>query len=105
MSEVIGYDWNLFLSDLGGSLGFLLGISVLGLVNMLEEVVNILLCKQKDNGDMAEKVENVDKAKDEIYLTQKKLLEEVVAKNNTGVEYFDNSKPNNNHTKYIQNKY
>lgn len=25
LSEVVGYDWNQFLSDIGGSLGFLLG--------------------------------------------------------------------------------
>lgn len=43
MEEVIGYDWNSFLSDLGGSLGFLLGLSVLGMITMAEQVVNTII--------------------------------------------------------------
>lgn len=42
MSESYAYDWNLFLADLGGSLGFLLGLSVLGVVSFLEQIVKIL---------------------------------------------------------------
>lgn len=120
MKEVLGYDWNLFLSDLGGSLGFLLGISVLGLVNMFEETVNILLCKRNDrkggNGSIPEKIENVGKGDENssqnehedgmrIYFKQKKMFEDDVSKNNTSFDYLDNSKPNNNHAKYILNKY
>ncbi|KAL0883457.1 hypothetical protein ABMA27_016836 [Loxostege sticticalis] len=32
--ERYNYDWNLFLSDLGGSIGFLLGLSVIGLMSI-----------------------------------------------------------------------
>lgn len=42
MEESYAYDWNLFVADLGGSLGFLLGLSVLGLVSMLEEIVKLV---------------------------------------------------------------
>ncbi|KAJ8923288.1 hypothetical protein NQ315_001845 [Exocentrus adspersus] len=42
LSEVVGYDWNQFLSDIGGSLGFLLGLSVIGLISMIEEICQIL---------------------------------------------------------------
>ncbi|XP_028032733.1 degenerin-like protein asic-1 [Bombyx mandarina] len=33
--ERYNYDWNLFLSDLGGSIGFLLGLSVIGIMDVL----------------------------------------------------------------------
>ncbi|XP_023954038.1 degenerin-like protein asic-1 [Bicyclus anynana] len=33
--EKYNYDWNLFVSDLGGSVGFLLGLSVVGLFNII----------------------------------------------------------------------
>ncbi|KAJ8980978.1 hypothetical protein NQ317_013432 [Molorchus minor] len=42
VNEVIGYDWNQFLSDIGGSLGFLLGLSVIGLITMVEEICHII---------------------------------------------------------------
>ncbi|KAK9752695.1 Amiloride-sensitive sodium channel [Popillia japonica] len=99
MKEVLGYDWNLFLSDLGGSLGFLLGISVLGLVNMFEETVNILLCKRNDrkggNGSIPEKIENVGKGDENssqnehedgmrIYFKQKKMFEDDVSSTKMG---------------------
>ncbi|KAI4456294.1 amiloride-sensitive sodium channel-related [Holotrichia oblita] len=118
MKEVLGYDWNLFLSDLGGSLGFLLGISVLGLVNMFEETVNILLCKRKETKEEnTPKSENVGKSDENsnkngheqgmrIYFKEKKMFEDDVSKNNTSFDYLDKSKPNNNnHAKYILNKY
>lgn len=38
--EKPGYDLNQFVADIGGSLGFLLGLSVLGLILMLEKVDN-----------------------------------------------------------------
>lgn len=47
MVESYAYDWNLFLADLGGSLGFLLGLSVLGVVSFLEQIVKILFWGRK----------------------------------------------------------
>lgn len=34
-----GYDLTQFVADMGGSLGFLLGLSVLGLIGVLEKVI------------------------------------------------------------------
>ncbi|XP_063624613.1 degenerin-like protein asic-1 [Cydia splendana] len=39
--ERYNYDWNLFLSDLGGSIGFLLGLSVVGLMSMFGKLWGI----------------------------------------------------------------
>lgn len=43
MEEVVGYDWNNFLADLGGSLGFLLGLSVLGIIALAEDLFSCFL--------------------------------------------------------------
>ncbi|XP_069688205.1 acid-sensing ion channel 1B [Periplaneta americana] len=40
--EKLAYDWSLFLSDLGGSLGFLLGLSVLGIIGIMERLIDLL---------------------------------------------------------------
>ncbi|KAF5308059.1 hypothetical protein FQR65_LT06434 [Abscondita terminalis] len=45
MEEVVGYDFNNFVSDLGGSLGFLLGLSVLGAVGLIENVISSTMKK------------------------------------------------------------
>ncbi|XP_041979305.1 uncharacterized protein LOC121733199 [Aricia agestis] len=37
------YDWNLFLADLGGSVGFLLGLSVIGLVAILSNFCAVVV--------------------------------------------------------------
>ncbi|XP_017778823.1 PREDICTED: uncharacterized protein LOC108564330, partial [Nicrophorus vespilloides] len=67
MDEVIGYDWNLFLADLGGSLGFLLGLSVLGIIGVFEQVFKIIvLRKPKD-----EVLNNVEKGQEQT--PQKKI--------------------------------
>lgn len=42
-----GYDFSQFVADMGGSLGFLLGLSVLGLIGILEKVSEITFsCKR-----------------------------------------------------------
>lgn len=44
MQERPSYDSTQFIADVGGSLGFLLGLSVLGLIGILEHVrTNIIL--------------------------------------------------------------
>lgn len=49
MNEVISYDWNVFLSDIGGSLGFLLGLSVIGVITVFEELIQMIYkyCNKK----------------------------------------------------------
>lgn len=46
MEEFHGYDFNQFVSDLGGSLGFLLGLSVLGLIGLLEKIVELVFIRR-----------------------------------------------------------
>ncbi|CAG9865466.1 unnamed protein product [Phyllotreta striolata] len=41
MTEVLGYDLNQLLSDVGGSLGFLLGLSVISLICLCEEIFEL----------------------------------------------------------------
>lgn len=69
MNEVYGYDWNLFIADLGGSLGFLLGLSVLGLVSTLEHIVNLVLKvkKVKDNANIEQGEKNKAVEENEAY--------------------------------------
>ncbi|CAK1554521.1 unnamed protein product [Leptosia nina] len=49
--EKYNYDWNLFLSDLGGSVGFLLGLSVIGLIGILgniwSNILRPLICRNR----------------------------------------------------------
>ncbi|XP_032517495.2 uncharacterized protein LOC116770221 [Danaus plexippus] len=47
--EKYNYDWNVFLADLGGSVGFLLGLSVIGLINIIGRIwitIEPLICKK-----------------------------------------------------------
>ena len=61
MKEVLGYDWNLFLADLGGSLGFLLGVSVLGALGALEKMLKYFLSKKENESENLKAVENNNK--------------------------------------------
>lgn len=49
MDEIIAYDWNLFLADLGGSLGFLLGLSVLSAFGAIEQLFVAIIKKKSAN--------------------------------------------------------
>lgn len=46
VEERPSYDVTQFIADIGGSLGFLLGLSVLGIIRLLEQVImhNIFIC-------------------------------------------------------------
>lgn len=39
IEERAGYDFSQFIADMGGSLGFLLGLSVIGLIVVVEKVL------------------------------------------------------------------
>uniref|UniRef100_A0A182WA48 Uncharacterized protein n=1 Tax=Anopheles minimus TaxID=112268 RepID=A0A182WA48_9DIPT len=64
VEEFHGYDFNQFVSDLGGSLGFLLGLSVLGLIGLLEKIVELVfirrLIAEKRKKQMAKEVVSKD---------------------------------------------
>lgn len=54
IEEMTTYDLNNFLADLGGSLGFLLGLSVLGVIDLMEQgvkYVNINISKDYSPGN------------------------------------------------------
>ncbi|CAH1958787.1 unnamed protein product [Acanthoscelides obtectus] len=46
ISEVAGYDWYQLFSDVCALLGFLLGLSVMSLVSVLEEILRIILKRE-----------------------------------------------------------
>lgn len=90
MQEVLAYDWTLFLADLGGSLGFLLGVSVLSIIAVLEQMFVVLLGnklnrnepnvleireKRADNGTTAEK------SNDDLSTREKNILGAFAAQN------------------------
>ncbi|CAH2048258.1 unnamed protein product, partial [Iphiclides podalirius] len=54
--ERYNYDWNLFVSDLGGSIGFLLGLSVISVMSILGsvwfEIIKPLIVKKKVRKDI-----------------------------------------------------
>lgn len=63
LTEVISYDWNTFLSDVGGSLGFLLGLSVIGFINILEQSIKII-CSRKGKNKDSDSFPKLQQAKD-----------------------------------------
>ncbi|XP_075977967.1 amiloride-sensitive sodium channel pickpocket 17 [Anticarsia gemmatalis] len=63
--ERFNYDWNLFISDLGGSVGFLLGLSVIGLLEIFGKTWRIFikpLIKSKKKGGSTSSVTSTDTA-------------------------------------------
>lgn len=48
IEERIGYDLSQFVADMGGSLGFLLGLSVIGLIKVFEKVIYALITERKN---------------------------------------------------------
>lgn len=48
MEEKLSYDWNDFIADLGGSVGFLLGLSVISIIGALEFIVKLLFDQKEE---------------------------------------------------------
>lgn len=48
IEERVGYDLSQFVADMGGSLGFLLGLSVIGLIKVFEKVMSLLCLQSLD---------------------------------------------------------
>jgi len=55
--EHLAYDWSVFLSDFGSSLGFLLGLSVLGIIGIVERLIDLLY------GSLQSPARNIDQIK------------------------------------------
>ncbi|KAF7280592.1 hypothetical protein GWI33_005719 [Rhynchophorus ferrugineus] len=58
MNEMLGYNVNGFVSDIGGSLGFLLGLSVIGFITVMEKILASLIrsyFKNKTKTDVKER--------------------------------------------------
>lgn len=95
MDEVLGYDWNNFISDMGGSLGFLLGLSVIGALSLVEQIFLLLLCnrwgkkKQREN-----EKSTAPKEIPEITVDDEKAVLKSMEKNNnsSNEEYYNNIK-------------
>lgn len=49
IEERVGYDLSQFVADMGGSLGFLLGLSVIGLIKVFEKVIGWFYFLEKLN--------------------------------------------------------
>lgn len=67
MEEVLGYDWNVFLSDIGGSLGFLLGLSVIGALGLVEQIILVVFRRKitkKDKEDVQNNAEEKNTSND-----------------------------------------
>nr|CAD7598041.1 unnamed protein product [Timema genevievae] len=73
--EHYAYDWSLFIADLGGSLGFLLGLSVIGLINLLERLVETALSFSERRQYLGSRVDDmrvaVISSKSQAHTTQK----------------------------------
>lgn len=95
MDEVLGYDWNNFISDMGGSLGFLLGLSVIGALSLVEQIFLLVfdnnLCKSKkkrdEKEDVAKEIPEI-KVDDEIAV----LKNNMEKNNNNNEDYYNNIK-------------
>lgn len=92
MDEVLGYDWNTFISDMGGSLGFLLGLSVIGALSLVEQIFLLLfdnkLCgKNKEENKQGTISEEIPEIKTD---DEKSVLNNMEKSNNE--EYYNNIK-------------
>lgn len=60
IEERAGYDFSQFVADMGGSLGFLLGLSVIGLIVVLEKVLGYLFLNEFIEKYKAKKLQKLD---------------------------------------------
>lgn len=60
IEERAGYDFSQFLADMGGSLGFLLGLSVIGLIVVLEKILGYLFLNEFIEKYKAKKQQKLD---------------------------------------------
>ncbi|XP_060522520.1 acid-sensing ion channel 4-A [Cylas formicarius] len=90
MSEELGYDWNDLLSDIGGSLGFLLGLSVVGIIGVLGKLLCFLLKlhlnKQQDSQSIGSHNEDCQNKENQNYLNNSSTGNE----KRTNVKLYDN---------------
>lgn len=60
IEERPGYDFSQFVADMGGSLGFLLGLSVIGLIVVLERVLGFWFLDKFIENYKAKKQQNIE---------------------------------------------
>ena len=60
IEERAGYDFSQFVADMGGSLGFLLGLSVIGLIVVLEKLLGIWFLNKFVENYKAKKLKNLE---------------------------------------------
>lgn len=60
IEERAGYDFSQFVADMGGSLGFLLGLSVIGLIVVLEKILGYLFLNEFIEKYKAKKQQKLD---------------------------------------------
>ncbi|KAJ2948852.1 hypothetical protein O0L34_g5778 [Tuta absoluta] len=69
--ESYTYDWNIFIADLGGSVGFLLGLSVIGLISIVGQMwCSILMPYFKSSRKPSPSVTNSTITIDDLYKKQ-----------------------------------
>lgn len=56
-----GYDWSQFVADMGGSVGFLLGLSIIAVIVVLEKILGHLFLN-----DFIERYKEKKKKRDEL---------------------------------------
>ena len=61
IEELPGYDWSQFVADMGGSVGFLLGLSIIAVIVVLEKILGHLFLN-----DFIEKYKDKKKKRDEL---------------------------------------
>lgn len=108
MDEVLGYDWNNFISDMGGSLGFLLGLSVIGALSLVEQIFLLIFhnrfCKRNKADKLEQQNTDVPIIKIDCQDEEKRILQknEKNNNNNNSAEYYNNIKKAQNQHNNIE---
>lgn len=59
VEQVVTYDWSAFIADLGGSLGLFLGLSVIGLIEVVEMFLRLIFRKRRQKIREEERIASV----------------------------------------------
>jgi hypothetical protein len=70
IEELPGYDWSQFVADMGGSVGFLLGLSVIAVIVVLEKILGHLFLN-----DYIERYKEKKRKREEREAKEKQVLD------------------------------